>query len=80
MTPSYRIAIVGAASIRGKQLSEALAHQFCGRRVPADGRSGGLRAIRGGGDETTFIQPISADSFERVDFTFFGGAELTRRH
>ena len=25
MTPSYRIAIVGAASIRGKQLNEALA-------------------------------------------------------
>src|SRR5204863_9814097 len=33
------------------------------------------------GDEMTFIQPITADSFERVDFTFFAGApELTRRH
>ena len=39
---------------------------------------GQLEAV---GDEMTFIQPITADSFERVDFTFFAGsAELTRRH
>ncbi len=39
---------------------------------------GQLEAV---GDEMTFIQPITADSFERIDFTFFAGtAELTRRH
>jgi aspartate-semialdehyde dehydrogenase len=33
------------------------------------------------GDEMTFIQPITPDSFERVDFTFFAGSpELTRKH
>jgi len=33
------------------------------------------------GDEITFVQPIGLDSFERVDFTFFCGAEdLTRKH
>jgi len=26
------------------------------------------------GEEVTFIQPISGDSFERIDFTFFAGA------
>jgi aspartate-semialdehyde dehydrogenase len=33
------------------------------------------------GDEVTFVQAIGAESFERVDFTFFTGNEaLTRRH
>jgi aspartate-semialdehyde dehydrogenase len=39
---------------------------------------GQLEAV---GDEMTFIQPITSDSFERIDFTFFcGSAELSRRH
>ena len=33
------------------------------------------------GDEVTFVQAVSADSFEHVDFTFFCGTEsLTRKH
>ncbi len=33
------------------------------------------------GDEVTFIRAVEADTFERVDFTFFCGAEdLTRKH
>jgi aspartate-semialdehyde dehydrogenase len=33
------------------------------------------------GDEVTFVQAISADAFDHVDFTFFSGTEdLTRKH
>jgi aspartate-semialdehyde dehydrogenase len=33
------------------------------------------------GDEVTFVQPTAADSFERIDFTFFAGApESSRQH
>jgi aspartate-semialdehyde dehydrogenase len=82
MTTSYRIAIVGAASIRGKQLNEALAESsfVTSEFVLLDDQQalGQLEAV---GDEITFIQPIAADSFEHIDFTFFcGTAELTRRH
>ena len=82
MTTNYRIAIVGAASIRGKQLNEALAESTFGSAEFAlmdDQQAlGQLEAV---GDEVTFIQPITAESFERIDFTFFAGsAELTRRH
>jgi aspartate-semialdehyde dehydrogenase len=82
MTPSYRIAIVGAASIRGKQLSEALAESsFAAAEFLLMDDQEALGQLEAVGDEMTFIQPISADSFERVDFTFFAGApELTRRH
>jgi aspartate-semialdehyde dehydrogenase len=82
MTPSYRIAIVGAASIRGKQLSEALAESsFAAAEFLLMDDQEALGQLEAVGDEMTFIQPITADSFERVDFTFFAGApELTRRH
>src|ERR1700733_2183185 len=82
MTINYRIAIVGAASIRGKQLNEALAESTFGSAEFAlmdDQQAlGQLEAV---GDEVTFIQPITAESIEHIDFTFFAGSgELTRRH
>src|SRR5271155_434107 len=82
MTPSYRIAIVGAASIRGKQLNEALAESsFAASEFLLMDDQEALGQLEAVGDEITFIQPITADSFERVDFTFFAAApELTRRH
>jgi aspartate-semialdehyde dehydrogenase len=82
MTPSYRIAIVGAASIRGKQLNEALTESsFAAAEFLLMDDQDALGQLEAVGDEMTFIQPITADSFDRVDFTFFAGApELTRRH
>jgi aspartate-semialdehyde dehydrogenase len=82
MTPSYRIAIVGAASIRGKQLSEALTEsKFAAAEFLLMDDQEALGQLEAVGDEMTFIQPIAADSFERVDFTFFAGPpELTLRH
>jgi aspartate-semialdehyde dehydrogenase len=82
MSGIYRIAIVGAASIRGKQLNEALAESSFGASefVLLDDQEalGQLEVV---GDEVTFIQTIDASSFERIDFTFFcGSAALTRRH
>ena len=82
MTSSYRIAIVGAASIRGKQLNEALAESsFAASEFLLMDDEQALGQLEAVGDEITFIQPITADSFDRIDFTFFAGtAELTRRH
>src|ERR1700683_3199931 len=82
MTTNYRIAIVGAASIRGKQLNEALSESsFAAAEFLLMDDQQALGQLEAVGDEITFIQPISADSFERIDFTFFSGtSELTRRH
>jgi aspartate-semialdehyde dehydrogenase len=82
MTTTYRIAIVGAASIRGKQLNEALSESsFASSEFLLMDDQEALGQLETVGDEITFIQPITADSFARIDFTFFaGGAELTRRH
>ena len=82
MTNSYRIAIVGAASIRGKQLNEALAEStFVTSEFLLLDDQEALGQLETVGDEITFIQPIAADSFVRIDFTFFCSTpELTRRH
>src|SRR5580698_10015730 len=82
MTTNYHIAIVGAASIRGKQLNEALTESsFASAEFALLDDQQALGQLEAVGDEVTFIQPITAESFIRIDFTFFAGsAELTRRH
>src|ERR1700685_3689988 len=82
MTTNYHIAIVGAASIRGKQLNEALTESsFASAEFALMDDQKALGQLEAVGDEMTFIQPITAGSFEGIDFTFFAGtAELTRRH
>jgi len=76
----YRVAIVGAASLMGKELAEVLRD----RNFPAvdirllddDESLGQLEAV---GDEMSFIQSVRAEQFERVDFTFFAcDAQSTR--
>jgi aspartate-semialdehyde dehydrogenase len=82
MTDTYKIAIVGAATIRGKELNEALTESVF---VSADfslmddeSQLGQLEAV---GDEVTFIQRIEPAAFEGMDFVFFAGSEdVTRRH
>jgi aspartate-semialdehyde dehydrogenase len=77
----YRAAIVGAASLRGKEVAEMLNE----RNFPAadirllddDESLGQLEAM---GDEISFIQRVRAEQFENVDFTFFASdPESTRR-
>lgn len=82
MTEHQKIAVVGAASLRGKELNDALADSPF---VDADfllmddePELGSLEAV---GDEVTFIQRIEPGSFDRVDFVFFAGDEqLTLKH
>lgn len=77
----YRAAIVGAASLKGKEVAEILNE----RNFPAadirllddDESLGQLEAM---GDEISFIQRVRAEQFENVDFTFFASdQDSTRR-
>ena len=78
----YRAAIVGAGSLKGKEVAEMLNE----RNFPAvdvrllddDESLGQLEAM---GDEISFIQSVRAEQFEHVDFTFFASdAECTRKN
>lgn len=77
----YRAAVVGAASLKGKEVAELLNE----RNFPAadirllddDESLGQLEAM---GDEISFIQRVRAEQFENVDFAFFASdQESTRR-
>jgi aspartate-semialdehyde dehydrogenase len=76
----YRAAIVGAASLKGKEVAEMLNE----RNFPAadirllddDASLGQLEAM---GDEISFIQQVRAEQFENVDFTFFSSDQETTR-
>src|SRR4051812_34216098 len=78
----YRVAIVGAASLKGKELKEALEE----RKFPAseivllddDDSLGTLEAV---GEEATFIQSVTRTSFDKVDLVFFASDEaFTKKH
>src|SRR5215469_13515659 len=78
----FRVAIVGAASLKGKEVAEVLDQ----RNFPSadvkllddDESLGQLEALK---DEITFIQGVRAEQFEHMDFTFFASdAECTRKN
>ena len=81
-TSGFRVAIVGASTLTGKEVAEVLsARHFPNRDVKLlddDQTLGKLEAV---GDEVTFIQSIRPEQFENVDFTFFASSpEFTRSH
>ncbi len=78
----YKIAIVGAASLLGKELKDTLADSsLVAASVSLFDKDEGLGQLDQLGDEITFVRPIGPDAFEQMDFTFFCGSEdLTRKH
>lgn len=78
----YRVAIVGAATLKGKELKDVLME----RNFPAaetrllddDESLGQLDAL---GDEATFIQAVRPGQFEGLDLVFFASEEnFTRKN
>jgi aspartate-semialdehyde dehydrogenase len=76
----FRVAIVGAASLKGRELKDVLnernfpAHDI--RLLDDDESLGQLEAV---GDEPTFIQSVLPEHMDNVDFTFFASdAQFTR--
>lgn len=78
----YRIGIVGASSLVGKELSDELGESVLGASdfvlLDEDEAAGQITAT---GDEASFIQRLDASSFDHMDFVFFAGsAESTKKY
>jgi aspartate-semialdehyde dehydrogenase len=78
----YRVGIVGASSLAGKELSEELASSSLAASdfvlLDVEDAAGQVTAAA---DEVSFIQRLEASSFERMDFVFFAGeAAVTKKH
>jgi len=77
----YRVAIVGAASLKGKEIVDLLRERNFPtadvRLLDDDESLGQLEAV---GDEINFIQSIRSEQFERVDFAFFASDPRSTRN
>ena len=76
----FRVAIVGAASLKGRELKDVLSERNFPshdvRLLDDDESLGQLEAV---GDEPTFIQSVLPEHMVGVDFTFFASdAQFTR--
>lgn len=78
----YRVAIVGAGTLKGKEVKETLkqsAFPASDIKLLDDDESLGL--LDAVGDEITFVQAVTADSFADIKVAFFASdAAFTRRH
>jgi aspartate-semialdehyde dehydrogenase len=78
----FRIGIVGAASLKGKELADELENSLLATSdfvlFDEEEATGQVTAV---GDEPAVIRPVEAGSFERMDFVFFAGdAAETKKH
>src|SRR5260370_1173328 len=78
----YRIGIVGASSLVGKELSEELgASSLAASDFVLLDEEDVAGQVTAAADEVSFIQRLEASSFDRMDFVFFaGGSAVTKRH
>ncbi|HLW89628.1 MAG TPA: Asd/ArgC dimerization domain-containing protein [Terriglobales bacterium] len=68
----YRVAIVGAGSLKGKEVSEVLSDRnFPSLDVKLLDDDESIGKVEAQGDEVTFIQKVRAEEFRNIDFTFF---------
>lgn len=78
----YRLAIVGAGTLKGKEVAEVLSDRnFPSRDIKLLDDDESLGQLETLGDEVTFIQSVRSEQFENVDFIFFASdQECTRKN
>lgn len=74
---SNRVAIVGASSLRGKELKQVLEDRnFPAEEIVLLDESVAAGILTEAGGEPTFIRALDEDSFDRVRLAFFAGGAL----
>ena len=78
----FRVAIVGAATLKGKELKEVLEERSFPavdmRLLDDDESLGQLERVQ---DEVAIVQPVTPEQLKNVDFTFFASEHnFTRSH
>jgi aspartate-semialdehyde dehydrogenase len=71
----FRIAIAGAATLRGKEMAEAVAESvFAGSDISLLDDDAAIGQLESVGDEVSFVKPLDSEAFEKQDFVFFAGS------
>ncbi len=79
---TFRVAIVGAATLKGQEIKEVLEQgSFPALDIKLLDHDEALGQLEAVGDEPAFIQSVEREAFQHLDFAFFtSDAEFTRRH
>ena len=79
---SYRVAIVGAGTLKGKEVAEVLGDRnFPSADIKLLDDDESLGQLETVGEEITFIQNVRSEQFDKMDFTFFASdPECTRKN
>jgi aspartate-semialdehyde dehydrogenase len=73
--PRYRVAIVGASSLRGKELKQVIEDRnFPAAEIVLLDTSVPVGTLAEAAGEPTFIRPMDRESFDRARFVFFAGS------
>lgn len=82
MGGSFRVAIVGAATLKGRELADMIKDRnFPARDVRLLDDDESLGQLEAVGDEVSFVQGVRPEQFEGVDLAFFASEEgFTLRH
>jgi aspartate-semialdehyde dehydrogenase len=76
----YKVAIVGAGTLKGKEVAEVLGERnFPSLEVKLLDDDESLGQLESVGEEISFIQSVRAEQFEHVDFTFFASDQQCTR-
>jgi aspartate-semialdehyde dehydrogenase len=78
----YRLAIVGAGTLKGKEVAEVLGDRnFPSLDIKLLDDNDSLGKLEPVGNEVSFIQSVRSEQFEKIDFTFFASdQECTRQN
>jgi aspartate-semialdehyde dehydrogenase len=77
---SFRVAVIGAATLKGRELKDVLSERnFPARDTKLLDDEESLGQVDAVGDEPTFIQSVLPEHLENVDFTFFAAEEAYTR-
>ena len=80
-TNLYRVAIVGAGTLKGKEVAEVLGDRnFPSLDIKLLDDNDSLGKLEAVGEEVSFIQSVRAEQFEKVDFTFFACDQECTHH
>ncbi len=78
---SFRVAVIGAATLKGRELKDVLTERnFPSRDTRLLDDEESLGQVEAVGDEPTFIQSVLPEHLENVDFTFFASDEAYTRN
>jgi aspartate-semialdehyde dehydrogenase len=77
----FRVGVVGASSLAGKELADVLGESSLAADLVLLDQEEVAGQMTVAGDEPAFIQKLGPESFPGMDFVFFTGApEMTRRY